>query len=271
MPVMKKSNADTNRYVALIESVFNDHYQTGMQEFVFKREELISTATTLGINLPKNIGDIVYSFRYRVPLPDSIVARADPDMAWIIKGAGTGQYRFIQVKPCRIEPDEFMLPIKIPNATPEILLANAFDDEQALLAKVRYNRLIDLFLEITSYSLQNHLRTTVKDVGQIELDELYVGLNKNGKQFIVPVQAKVGKDRHSVVQTGQDIAFCQERFPSLICRPVSIHALDNNRIVLFELIMDGEEVRIVDQKHYKLVPASKITKHDLQRYATGSL
>src|SRR5271157_4057421 len=35
-----------------------------------------------------------------------------------------------------------------------------FTDEQALLAKVRYTRLIDTFLGITAYSLQNHLRTT---------------------------------------------------------------------------------------------------------------
>lgn len=108
--------------------------------------------------------------------------------------------------------------------------------------------------------------STVKGIGQIEIDELYVGINRRGSQFVVPVQAKVGRDRHGVVQTEQDIAFCEERFPNLICRPVSVHALSNNRIAVFELVWSNESVCIVDQKHYILVPASDITPEDLLRY-----
>ena len=91
--------------------------------------------------------------------------------------------------------------IKIPDATPEIISAYALNDEQALLAKVRYNRLIDLFLGITANSLQNHMRTTVKGIGQIEIDEVYVALDRRGIQYVIPVQAKGGKDQLSVVQT----------------------------------------------------------------------
>lgn len=170
----------------------------------------------------------------------------------------------------RIRPNVAMLPIKVPNATPEILLENAFDDEQALLAKVRYNRLIDLFLGITTHSLQNHLRITVKGLGQIDIDELYIGLDRRGQQIIVPVQARVGKDRQSVEQTQQGIAFCTERYPELTCRPVSVHALSGDRIALFELTLSDSEIRIVDQKHYTLVQASEITSEDLRRYGSGS-
>lgn len=262
-------NKPPNRYAALIEKIFVTHFKPRMDEFVFEREELSATAQQLGIALPKNLGDVLYSFRYRVPLPESITRTARPGMVWIIKGAGTGRYLFRQARVSRIEPDESMLPIKVPNATPEILLANAFDDEQALLAKVRYNRLVDLFLGITAHSLQNHLRTNVKGVGQIEIDELYVGLNRRGSQFIVPVQAKVGKDQHGVVQTEQDIAFCQERFAHLLCRPVSVHALSHNRIALFELTISDDEVRVIDQKHYLLVSASDISAEDLRRYSAG--
>ena len=75
------------------------------------------------------------------------------------------------------------------------------------MAIVRYNRLLDIFLGITTYSLQNHLRTTVADIGEIEIDELYVGIDKHGYHYIVPVQAKGGKDQISVVQTMQDLAW----------------------------------------------------------------
>ena len=70
---------------------------------------------------------------------------------------------------------------------------------------MRYNRLVDIFLGITTYSLQNHLRTTVAGVGQIEIDEVDVGVDKFGRQFVVPVQAKGGSDKHGVVQTQQDM------------------------------------------------------------------
>ncbi len=64
------------------------------------------------------------------------------------------------------------------------------NDEQALLAKIRYNRLIDIFTGITCYSLQNHLRTTVPNIGQVEIDEIYIGIDKRGAHYILPAQAK---------------------------------------------------------------------------------
>lgn len=255
-----------NRYAALIERIFRRHYAPGGTSFEFSREELPEEAAALGIDLPKNLGDVLYSFRYRVALPDAIAKTAPPEHEWLIRGAGAGKYRFMLARMSRIEPDPAMLPIKVPNATPEILLANAFDDEQALLAKIRYNRLVDLFLGITAHSLQNHLRTFVPEVGQIELDEVYVGVDRRGRQFVVPVQAKVGRDQHGVVQTEQDMAFCAQRFPSLVCRPLSVHALKDGRIVMFELALHDEEVRILDQKHYLLVPSSEISADDLALY-----
>lgn len=67
-----------------------------------------------------------------------------------------------------IEPDTMLATIKIPDGTPSIVKKYSASDEQALLTIVRYNRLIDTFLGITCYSLQNHLRTTVDGIGQIE-------------------------------------------------------------------------------------------------------
>jgi hypothetical protein len=134
------------------------------------------------------------------------------------------------------------------------------------LAKVRYNRLIDVFLGITTYSLQNHLRTTVKDVGQIEIDEIYVGIDRHGRQFVVPVQAKGGSDKHGVVQTQQDVAFCKQAFKNLLCRPVSAQFMSEERIALFELTVVDDVIKVVDEKHYQLVASKAITPEDLQAY-----
>src|SRR5579883_2158474 len=209
-----------NRYSAIIATIFRKHYKSGKTQFEFTREEFVETAQALKIALPKNLGDLTYTFRFRGKLPDEILATAGKDREWIIELAGRARYRFRLAKLANIVPNPSMIAVKIPDATPEIISAYALSDEQALLAKVRYNRLLDTFLGLTTYSLQNHLRTTVKAMGdsQIEIDELYVGVNKHGEQFALPVQAKGGSDRLSVVQTAQDIACCKEKFAGLTCR-----------------------------------------------------
>jgi hypothetical protein len=63
---------ELNRYAQIIERIFFRHYQEGIREVPFEREELVHTAQELGINVPLNLGDIMYSFRYRQQLPDSI-------------------------------------------------------------------------------------------------------------------------------------------------------------------------------------------------------
>lgn len=255
-----------NRYSAIIAKVFANHYGKEGESFEFTRDEFEGVATGLGITLPKNVGDLIYSFRYRNELPASILETAKDDLEWIIEGAGRAKYRFRLVKLNRIVPREELLTIKVPDATPEIIGAYALGDEQALLAKVRYNRLVDVFLGITAYSLQNHLRTTVKDVGQIEIDEIYVGIDRHGRQFVVPVQAKGGSDKHGVVQTQQDVAFCKQTFKNLVCRPVSAQFMSDQRIAMFELTVVDGVVKVVDEKHYQLVAAKAITADDLLVY-----
>lgn len=248
--------------------MFEDHYAEGTMEFEFTRDEFVAIAQELGIALPKNQGDLVYSFRYRGELPMEICRHAADGFEWIIEGAGRARYRFRQVRLSRIIPREELLTIKVPDATPEIIAAYALTDEQALLAKVRYSRLVDMFLGITAFSLQNHLRTTVKKVGQIEIDEIYVGIDRHGRQFVVPVQAKGGNDKHGIVQTHQDIVCCAEKFPNLICRAVSAQFMSHGRIAMFELAVQDGEVKVVDEKHYQLVPANLISADELQQYAS---
>jgi hypothetical protein len=266
-PVKEDTTRGLNRYAAIIEKVFHNHYLPNSESFDFTREELALVAIELGLQLPKNIGDLIYSFRYRNELPASVLQAAKPGLEWIIEGTGRSKYRFRLAQLNRILPRDELLTIKIPDSTPEIIAAYALGDEQALLAKVRYNRLIDVFLGIAAYSLQNHLRTTVKGIGQIEIDEIYVGVDRHGRQFVVPVQAKGGSDKHGVVQTQQDIALCAQAFPGLICRPLSAQFMTDERIAMFELTVVDGSVRVVDEKHYKLVSANAITESDLSQYS----
>ncbi|HEY9780215.1 MAG TPA: hypothetical protein V6D09_08785 [Leptolyngbyaceae cyanobacterium] len=214
----------------------------------------------------RNLADVLYSFRFRRDLPKEISDTAPLGLEWVIELAGHANYRFRLSQINRILPNLNLIQIKIPDSTPEIIAKYALSDEQALLAKVRYCRLLDIFLGITTYSLQNHLRTTVPNIGQIEIDEIYVGVSRNGTHFVIPVQAKGGDDQLGVVQTKQDIACCAVKFPELICRPVAAQFMADSIIAMFELVLEKDEIVVVEEKHYKLVLGDEISDEDLRSY-----
>lgn len=253
-------------YNSIIERVFLDRYRPGDIEVGFVREDLVDAATDLGVAVPRNLGDVLYTFRYRRPLPKAIVETAPTGQEWMIRGAGQAAYTFRLVNVNRIVPNPALMTIKIPDATPEIVSAHAMSDEQALLAKIRYNRLLDVFLGVSAYSLQNHLRTTVRHIGQIEVDEIYVAVDSTGRQFVLPVQAKGGSDQLSVVQSEQDLLWCRERLPDLICRPILTQFAQDDLIAMFEVALEDDQLKVVQEKHYRLVPASEVTQADLLRY-----
>lgn len=263
---MAKTN---NRYKQLIEKIFFDQYTSSNSEIYFERIELEHAANALRIKLPKNLGDVIYSIRYRLDMPASILETQPEGMEWIIEGAGRAKYAIKLVKINRILPNPELITVKIPDSTPEIVNSYSLSDEQALLAKVRYNRLIDIFLGLTTYSLQNHLRTTVKDVGQIEIDEIYVGIDQSGCHYVIPVQAKGGNDQLSVVQTKQDILCCREKYPELITRAISTQFMEDDLIAVFELTVQDDQVKLVSEKHYRLVPSVEISPDDLSLYRSS--
>lgn len=265
---MARSEPASNRYRVLIEHIFFDHWTDGVTEFEFERSEIEAHAAKVGIALPKNIGDLIYSFRFRTALPEKILKTQSDGLEWVIEGAGRARYRFRLVKITRILPSETLVTISIPDTTPELIRAYALDDEQALLAIVRYNRLIDTFLGLTTYSLQNHLRTTVSGVGQIEIDEIYIGLDKYGCHYVVPVQAKGGNDQIGVVQISQDLLFAAEKFPEMRCRPIAAQFMAEGVIALFELKLDEGQVKVVEERHYRLVPAAELDQKAIRDYRT---
>ena len=97
-------------------------------------------------------------------------------------------------------------------------------------------------------------------------DEIYLGMDNCGHRFVLPVQAKGGADKLNVVQTKQDIACCGKKFPALICRAISAQFVATDLIALFELTLEDGAIKIVDEAHYRLVPADQISAEDLLGY-----
>lgn len=257
-----------SKYDQIIKWVFFRNHQPNEPLVRFGRSELDLAADELGFARVKNLGDIPYTYRFRRFLPESIQSTAPEGTEWIIIGTGIGDYAFRLASSGKIAPSLHYQSIKIPDATPEIVRHYApGTDEQALLARARYNRLVDVFTGLTCYSIQNHLRTTVTDIGQVEVDEIYVGLNKRGTQFVLPCQAKSPGDRFGIVQVMQDLALCRERYPMAICRPIALQFTGVENVAILELAVDEENgilmLRIVDEKHYELINRSEISNAEL--------
>ena len=85
-------------------------------------------------------------------MPAGIVAAQPHGSEWIIELAGRAKYKFSLANKNRIVPDENLTRIKMISRTPNIIAAYALDDEQALLAKARCNRLIDISRSLSAMS-----------------------------------------------------------------------------------------------------------------------
>ena len=264
------ADREPNRYEQIIERIFLAHYAPGTEEFVFTRDEITSHATELGIELPKNLGDVIYTFRYRAELPASILDLAPEGKTWSIHPAGRGRYRFVAETPFDCSPNPHLAEVKVPDATPGIIAMYALSDEQALLAKLRYSRLVDVFTGVTCYSLQSHLRTTIPRRGQIETDELYIGLDRRGAHYVFPIEAKGANEKIGHVQVMQDILLCRFKFPGLICRAIGAQFMADDLIGLFEFEESEDRVRIVTEKHYRLVEPENLSPEDLEAYRNRS-
>lgn len=243
------------RYDEVISLVFErlvQHYGLADVRLPFDKNFLDEIANELGI---KNIPDIIYSYRSgRRTFPPSIAAYGN----WIIKGEGKGKYAFAKLETAV----ELMLPTDleitpIPNATPEIVLKFAKGDEQSMLVQIRYNRLIDVFTGLTTYHLQSHVRAYVQDIGQIEIDDLYLGVNTDGQWFCIPVEAKPTglKDQLNRIQISSMVAYAEQEFPELIIRPIGVKAGSDRSLFFVEFTATSDPLELKSRfyKRYLLV------------------
>jgi hypothetical protein len=105
------------KYSPIIETIFLKYYQMGSLEVPFERNEIARAAQELGIDVPKNIGDNIYSFRYRADLPERITETATEGFEWIIRSVGKSRYQFVLIRKLLIRPSDMLAETKIPDST----------------------------------------------------------------------------------------------------------------------------------------------------------
>ncbi|MCE0498384.1 MAG: hypothetical protein LV481_10615 [Methylacidiphilales bacterium] len=240
-----------NAYDQLLVSVFESKWRSGLKEITFTKDDLIDADARLGLRI-KNLADVLYTYRSRRAFPAHIAEKGN----WIIAAKGSGKYAFVKVtREALVEIPSTLKIFPIPYAVPEIVASNLADDEQGLLTIVRYNRLLDVFTGLACFHLQSHIRTHVKGHGQIEIDELYVGVDKDGRGYALPVEGKVAGESLGIDKAVGLTLFASAKFPNLICRPVAVlrQARDIIACVEFEPASDIAKVSVLDIRRYQLV------------------
>jgi hypothetical protein len=243
-----------SRYDEVILEVFQNHYQENADYLVFKKDELTEVCRKHGITV-KNIPDIIYTYRARRMLPAEILATGH----WAIESAGRGAYAFrlLRNPPHFQTKFEDYAPVDIYNAIPEVVEGLLRQDEQSLLTLILYNRLIDIFTGLTCFLIQNHYRSFVADMGEVELDALYVGVDKKGALFVLPIEAKSQAENEMIgrVQVSQMAKLVRQDFPELHRRILAVKALADGTIgmVEFDDQEEPDDFGIVSVSRYRLM------------------
>ncbi len=178
---------------------------------------------------------------------------------WAIEAAGRSTYAFrllTQTPHFNIVFNEYE-PVDIPNALPDVVEALLRTDEQSLLTRILYNRLVDIFTGLTCFHIQNHYRSFVEGVGEVELDAVYVGVNKTGQLHILPIEAKSVGDNEFIgrIQIAQMISLIRQDFPTMVHRVLAVKPLADKSIAVAEFnnTSDPDELRIVSVSRFRLI------------------
>lgn len=248
---MKSPGDKENKYDKLLASIFKAKWKSSLTEIPFNKDEVIDAAAKLDLRI-KNLADVIYTYRSRRQMPAEIQVTGN----WVIAARGSGLYAFIKIagETTVTIPDSLKV-YPLPYAVPEIVAQNLARDEQGMLTIVRYNRILDVFSGLACFHLQSHIRTQIPDHGQVEIDELYVGVDKDGQGFVLPVEAKEEGERLGLDKAVALTLFAQARFPNLICRPIGIirrglHLFD---CVEIEPAEEFSKIVVTEMRRYQLV------------------
>jgi len=102
-------------------------------------------------------------------------------------------------------------------------------------------------------------------MGQVETDEIYIGVSKNGNQYVIPVQAKGKNEELGIIQIEQDFAISRNKFPDLICRSVAAQFMANDLIAMFEFEQGPDGITIKEEKHYLIVPNEELNRSEINK------
>ena len=242
-------------YVPILRAIFKAKYRRGVKEVDFNLDDIRSAALKLGI-VTRNPADVIYRMRSRTKLPSEILKKG----FFILRQVGRGKYRLEQAESTIVNiPENEIIdaiditPLPVRRLLPEDL---SEIDEQGLLTVVDYCKLLSHFTGLTVYRLRSHVRKGVLLVGQVELDEVDVGvaLRDDDSPIIFPIEAKAADEAVNWVQVAAQVMYSEQYFPGYAIRPIAMK-LDYDSLIHFlefNVTTDAKKLKIIRSATYRL-------------------
>lgn len=245
-------------YVPIILKIFRELYTQDAVSIDFSLDDIRRAADELNVReRTRNAGDVVYRMRARTKLPSEIVEAGFN----ILRQVGRGKYRLekganiivnVEDEP-EVNETIDITPLPVRRLLPEDI---SEIDEQGLLTIVSYCKLLDHFTGLTVYRLRNHVRKSVKGVGQAEVDAVDVGvaLSEEEDPLVFPIEAKAREDAVNKVQIAAQVQFARQYFPAYEIRPLAIKIDDRGLVHFIEFTNEIEpnDLGIVRRSTYKI-------------------
>jgi hypothetical protein len=248
-------------YGPVLLAIFRRKHKAGEIRIEFTLEEVRDELDLQGVEA-RNAPDLIYRMKSRTRLPEEIQTAGFR----ILMIIGRGKYALIHGDATLIDYPARSEPELVPDRTPlavRRLLPDDFGsvDEQALLSVLRYNDLFSKFLGVPSFHLKSHVRKSVPNVGQAEVDDVHVAIlpgdSDNPTLVIVPVEAKAKDDPVNRAQIVMQIHYANHAYPGLAARPLTVKLFEDGVILFMEFAptVKHNELCVVKHAYYRLTPA----------------
>jgi hypothetical protein len=261
MPAPKRREATQTHgqssrvYVPILRRIVESKYTEGATRIEFTIREIKEVAAELGIEVG-NAADVIYRMRSRTRLPDDIL-----DLGFtVLRGIGRGRYALeiggealVHLPDHAVFDHNDQTPLPVRRLLPE---DPAELDEQGLLTMMSYCKLLDHFTGLTVYRLRSHVRKSVPNVGQAELDEIDVGvaLREDEVPVVFPLEAKAADEVINRVQVATAVAYCETYFVGHEIRPIVVKLTRDGvfHMLEFRATTSLAGLRIVHSHGYRL-------------------
>jgi len=250
-------------YVPVILKLFRDRWRPGASTVVFSLDDVRTAveAVRAESDTPdrissRNPADVVYRMRSRTKLPPEILDKG----FHILRAVGRGRYQFekatsgiIETPVNELTPTIDQTPMPVRRLLPETM---AEMDEQALLSIVGYCCLLDHFTGMKIYRLRSHVRKSVPNIGQAELDAIDVGIaaGEDDVPVIFPIEAKAVSDELNRVQIFNMIQYAAHYYPGLKVRPLALKVDYQSAVhfIEFNVAARPGDLRIIRSASYAI-------------------
>lgn len=247
-------------YVPILREIVRRKHTAGGSRIEFTKQDIEAVAVELGLKVG-NAADLVYRMRARTRLPDDIL-----DLGYtVLRGVGRGRYALevggeavVRLPEHDVLDHNDQTPLPVRRLLPENLVDL---DEQGILTMVAYCKLLDHFTGLTVYRLRSHVRKSVPNVGQAELDEIDVGvaLRDDDVPVVFPIEAKAADEVINRVQVATAVAYCQTYFPGHEIRPIVVKLTYDGvlHFLEFRATTALAGLRIIHSSGYRLRPSAR--------------